>query len=46
MSLAVIFYILAGLLALISAFTGSPRVNLLSLAVAAIAAGLATEILT
>lgn len=45
-TLAVLLYLIALVLAAIAAFTNAPRVNLLALAVAFIAAGLAAEILT
>lgn len=44
MSLAVVLYIIAAILGVISAFVSPPQVSLLSLAVAAAACGLAAEI--
>lgn len=46
MNLAVLLYLIAIVLAVVGAFVTPPRVSLLALAVAAIAAGLAAEILT
>jgi hypothetical protein len=46
MTLAVLCYLIAAVLAVVSAFVSPPRVSLLSLALAAVAAGLTAEILT
>lgn len=46
LTLAVLLYLIAVVLAAVSAFTNPARVSLLSLAVAFIAAGLTAEILT
>jgi len=46
MTLAALLYLIAAVLAVVAAFVNPPRVSLLALAVAAIAGGLAVEILT
>lgn len=46
MTLAVLLYLIACVLAVVGAFISPPRVSLMSLAIAAMAAGLAAEILT
>lgn len=45
MTLAILLYLIGAILAVVAAFTNTARVNLLALAVAAVAAGLAAAAL-